>query len=78
KVNPIADWNRDRVMDYVDAHDVPTHRLHAEGYPSVGCAPCTRAVEVGEEPRAGRWWWESAETRECGIHVIQEEKGSGI
>jgi thioredoxin-dependent adenylylsulfate APS reductase len=78
KVNPIADWSREQVMDYVDAHGVPTHRLHTEGYPSVGCAPCTRAVVAGADSRSGRWWWESAETRECGIHDAQEEMGSGI
>jgi thioredoxin-dependent adenylylsulfate APS reductase len=78
KLNPIADWNREQVMEYVEAHSVPTNRLHAEGYPSVGCAPCSRAVHVGEDARAGRWWWEQAETRECGIHVSEEEEGSGI
>ena len=78
KVNPIADWTRQDVLDYVKAHDVPTNRLHAEGYPSVGCAPCSRAIAPDEDPRAGRWWWESPETRECGIHVEEEEAGSGI
>jgi len=78
KVNPIADWTQDDVQDYVSAHDVPTNRLHLEGYPSVGCAPCSRAIGRGDDPRAGRWWWESPETRECGIHVEEEEAGSGI
>jgi len=77
KVNPIAGWSREQVMDYVAAQGVPTNRLHAEGYPSVGCAPCSRPVREGEDPRSGRWWWEQAETRECGIHV-NEEEGSGI
>jgi phosphoadenosine phosphosulfate reductase len=77
KVNPIADWTRDEVMAYVSAHNVPINRLHAQGYPSVGCDPCSRAVRPGEDERSGRWWWERAETRECGIHV-QEEQGSGI
>jgi phosphoadenosine phosphosulfate reductase len=76
KVNPIADWSHEQVMSYVEAHDVPINRLHGQGYPSVGCAPCSRAVAPGEDPRAGRWWWENAETKECGIHG--EEKGSGI
>jgi phosphoadenosine phosphosulfate reductase len=76
KVNPIADWTRDQVMAYVEAHNVPINRLHAQGYPSVGCEPCSRAVRPGDDPRAGRWWWERPETRECGIHV--EEQGSGI
>ena len=58
--------------------DVPTNRLHAQGYPSVGCAPCSRAVAPGADLRSGRWWWEQAETRECGIHTGEEEQGSGI
>jgi phosphoadenosine phosphosulfate reductase len=77
-VNPIADWSREQVLGYVRAHDVPTNRLHAEGYPSVGCAPCSRAVAPGDDPRSGRWWWENPETRECGIHVDEEDQGSGI
>ena len=76
KLNPIADWSHERVMDYVDEHAVPINRLHAEGYPSVGCAPCSRAIAPGDDPRAGRWWWEHPDSRECGIHI--EEKGSGI
>ena len=75
KLNPLADWTRDQVLEYVREHDVPINRLHAEGYPSVGCEPCSRAVEAGDDPRAGRWWWEQGGTKECGIH---EEKGSGI
>ncbi len=78
KVNPIADWSHDDVWKYVRAHDIPVNRLHAEGYPSVGCAPCSRAVAQGDDPRSGRWWWELPETRECGIHVEMEEEGSGI
>ena len=78
KVNPIADWTHDMVMAYVDAHNVPINRLHAQGYPSVGCEPCSRAIQPGDDPRSGRWWWERAETRECGIHVREEEQGSGI
>ena len=78
KVNPIADWSHDEVLRYVRAHDVPINRLHAEGYPSVGCAPCSRSVAAGDDPRSGRWWWERPETRECGIHVGEEEEGSGI
>jgi phosphoadenosine phosphosulfate reductase len=77
KVNPIADWTRDEVMAYVSAQNVPINRLHSQGYPSVGCEPCSRAVRPGDDERSGRWWWERAETRECGIHV-QEEQGSGI
>ncbi len=78
KLNPIADWTSDQVMAYIRAHDVPINRLHEEGYPSVGCAPCTRAIHPGEDVRAGRWWWENAESKECGIHVDEENQGSGI
>ena len=78
KVNPIPDWTRDQVLGYVQAHNVPINRLHAEGYPSVGCEPCSRAVRPGDDERSGRWWWEHPETRECGIHVDEEDQGSGI
>ena len=78
KVNPIADWTRDQVMAYVDEHDVPINRLHDDGYPSVGCAPCSRAVGAGDDERAGRWWWENPDTKECGIHIGEESDGSGI
>ncbi len=78
KLNPIADWSHDQVMDYIEEHDVPTNRLHAQGYPSVGCAPCSRAIGPGDDIRAGRWWWESPDTKECGIHVDEENEGSGI
>jgi len=78
KVSPIADWTSDAVWKYVRAHNVPVNRLHAQGYPSVGCDPCSRAIAEGDDPRAGRWWWESAETKECGIHVGEEAEGSGI
>jgi len=78
KLNPLADWSESDVTAYVQAHDVPLNRLHAKGYPSVGCAPCSRAVRKGEGPRAGRWWWEDDDTRECGLHLSTEEQGSGI
>jgi len=78
KVNPLADWSHDQVMQYVEQHQVPVNRLHKQNYPSVGCEPCTRAVKFGEDPRAGRWWWENDDTRECGIHIGEEESGSGI
>jgi phosphoadenosine phosphosulfate reductase len=68
KVNPLIAWSEAQVWDYVRAHGVPYNRLHDEGYPSIGCAPCTRAVRPGEDVRAGRWWWESPETEECGLH----------
>ncbi len=69
KLNPLVDWSEAHVADYVARHDVPVNVLHARGYPSIGCAPCTRAVQPGEDPRAGRWWWEQAGARECGLHV---------
>ncbi len=78
KFNPIADWTHEQVLQYVAANDIPTNRLHKRGYASVGCDPCSRAVEPGEDPRAGRWWWENPETKECGIHVEDESGGSGI
>jgi phosphoadenosine phosphosulfate reductase len=78
KINPLADWSREQVWDYVRDHRVPVNRLHAEGFPSVGCGPCTRAVAEGDDPRSGRWWWENEDTRECGLHVGEEKDGSGI
>ena len=78
KVNPLVDWSYDDVWRYVRSHGVPVNRLHDEGYPSVGCAPCTRDIQAGEDPRAGRWWWENPETKECGLHADEETEGSGI
>ena len=72
KINPILDWTIDQVWNYVRKNDVPYNRLHDMGYPSIGCAPCTRAVEEGEGPRAGRWWWEQGSDKECGIHFSHE------
>ncbi len=69
KVNPLADWTWEEVWNYIRRHKVPYNRLHDEGFPSIGCAPCTRAVKIGEHPRAGRWWWESPEHKECGLHL---------
>lgn len=69
KFNPLADWTWDEVLTFAAAHDVPLNPLHARGYPSIGCAPCTRAVRPGEDPRAGRWWWEQSDSKECGLHV---------
>ncbi len=68
KVNPIADWTKDEVWDYIRANDVPYHALFDQGYTSIGCAPCTRPVEPGEQDRSGRWWWETDAPKECGIH----------
>ena len=69
KVNPLADWSLEQVKAYATAHDVPLNPLHARGYASIGCEPCTRALKPGEPERAGRWWWESDQARECGLHV---------
>jgi phosphoadenosine phosphosulfate reductase len=78
KLNPLAGWTKDDVWAYVRKHAVPVNALHAQGYPSVGCAPCSRAIREGEDERAGRWWWERPENRECGIHTSYEKDGSGI
>ena len=59
---------------YIDAHDIPVNPLHAQGFVSIGCAPCTRAIEPGEDPRAGRWWWETEDKKECGLHVAETER----
>ena len=69
KFNPLADWSEDEVWTYIRAFDVPYNALHDQGYRSIGCAPCTRPTVAGEDVRAGRWWWEQPEARECGLHV---------
>jgi len=69
KVNPLVRWSARETWAYIKEHGVPYNALHDRGYPSIGCAPCTRAVKPYEDERAGRWWWESAENRECGLHV---------
>ena len=68
KLSPIIGWSWDEVRAYAQTHKVPIHALHDKGYPSIGCAPCTRAIAPGEHPRAGRWWWENPESKECGLH----------
>lgn len=68
KVSPLLDWTTEQVWDYVRKHDVPYNILHDKGYPSIGCAPCTRPVVEGQDLRAGRWWWERPEHKECGLH----------
>jgi phosphoadenosine phosphosulfate reductase len=68
KINPLADWPLDRVEAYVAEHRVPISPLHAQGFPSIGCQPCTRAIAPGEPIRAGRWWWENEDHKECGLH----------
>lgn len=74
KISPLADWSREQVDAYIREHDVPMHPLYAQGYTSIGCAPCTRAVTTGERERAGRWWWELDAQEECGIHFTADGK----
>jgi phosphoadenosine phosphosulfate reductase len=69
KFNPLSDWTEQEVWAYIRMFDVPYNQLHDQFYPSIGCAPCTRAVAMGEDIRAGRWWWENADSKECGLHV---------
>jgi phosphoadenosine phosphosulfate reductase len=69
KFNPLHDWTEQQVWQYIREGGVPYNALHDRHYPSIGCAPCTRAIAVGEDLRAGRWWWENPETKECGLHV---------
>lgn len=69
KFNPLSDWSEQDVWHYLRANDVPYNPLHDKGYPSIGCEPCTRAVQPGEDIRAGRWWWETPESKECGLHL---------
>jgi phosphoadenosine phosphosulfate reductase len=69
KFNPLLDWSDKEVWAYIRLHDVPYNKLHDQFYTSIGCAPCTRAISAGEDVRAGRWWWENPEDKECGLHV---------
>ena len=68
KINPLLNWSDEQVWEYAKEHNLPLNRLHQQGYPSIGCAPCTRPIREGEHPRAGRWWWENPEHKECGLH----------
>ncbi|BBB61223.1 phosphoadenosine phosphosulfate reductase [Undibacterium sp. KW1] len=70
KFNPLADWSEDDVWHYLRSNNVPYNPLHDKGYPSIGCEPCTRAIQPGEDVRAGRWWWENPDSKECGLHVV--------
>jgi phosphoadenosine phosphosulfate reductase len=70
KFNPLADWSEQDVWNYIRDNNVPYNALHDQGYPSIGCAPCTRAIEPGEDVRAGRWWWENPDSKECGLHMV--------
>jgi len=69
KFNPLSDWTENEVWAYIRLYDVPYNALHDQFYPSIGCGPCTRAVAMGEDVRAGRWWWEDPNSKECGLHV---------
>ena len=71
KLSPLADWTEEDVWSYLKTRGVPVHSLYEEGYRSIGCQPCTRPTGAGEDPRAGRWWWEKTEHRECGLHLVQ-------
>mgnify|MGYP002411833340 CR=1 FL=1 len=68
KLNPLIEWSGEQLREYVTENNIPYNSLHDKGYPSIGCQPCTRAIQPGEDIRAGRWWWENPETRECGLH----------
>ena len=69
KINPIADWSKEQLDAYIRANDIPVNPLHARGFSSIGCQPCTRAIRPGEDIRAGRWWWENEDGKECGLHA---------
>ncbi|MPT38378.1 MAG: phosphoadenylyl-sulfate reductase [Achromobacter sp.] len=69
KFNPLAEWSEEEVWAVIRALDIPYNPLHDQGYPSIGCEPCTRAIRPGEDLRAGRWWWESSDSKECGLHA---------
>jgi phosphoadenosine phosphosulfate reductase len=75
KLNPIADWTLAQLEDYVADNKIPINALHAKGFPSIGCQPCTRAIKPGEDIRAGRWWWENENGKECGLHTQAEDPG---
>ena len=85
KVSPLLEWSENEIWDYIRKKRLPYNTLHDSGFPSIGCAPCTRAVQPGEDARAGRWWWERSDSRECGLHprptgmgVLQVELFSGL
>ncbi|KQO79756.1 phosphoadenylyl-sulfate reductase [Rhizobium sp. Leaf262] len=78
KINPLADWDIDVIKAHVSSENIPINPLHARGYPSIGCEPCTRAIKPGEPERAGRWWWENDEKRECGLHVAEAASASPL
>ncbi len=69
KINPLISWSEDQMWEFIKLHRIPYNKLHEMGFPSIGCQPCTRAIDKGEDIRAGRWWWENPETKECGLHA---------
>ena len=74
KINPLVDWSWDQVWDYIKENKIPYNKLLDRGFPSIGCEPCTRAIKPGEDLRAGRWWWEQDEHKECGLHMDHYKK----
>lgn len=68
KINPLLEWTEAQIWDFIKLNDIPYNKLHDQGFPSIGCQPCTRAIEKGEDLRAGRWWWEMPDSKECGLH----------
>lgn len=77
KICPLAEWTSQQVWDYIRDNDIPYHPLHDKSYPSIGCAPCTRAIQPGQDIRAGRWWWEQPEQKECGLHWNKPQQKKG-
>jgi len=73
KLSPLADWSGERLAGYIKSNAVPVNPLHAKGFPSIGCQPCTRAIRPGEDIRAGRWWWEKEDGKECGLHTARRQ-----
>jgi phosphoadenosine phosphosulfate reductase len=73
KVNPLLSWTEKDVWAFIKLHEIPFNKLHEKGFPSIGCQPCTRAIQPGEDIRAGRWWWEAPEHKECGLHVADKK-----
>lgn len=78
KINPLVNWEEEQVWQYLREKKIPYNRLHDQGYPSIGCQPCTRAIKPGEDLRAGRWWWEKPEQKECGLHQYSQIKSATI
>ncbi len=74
KLNPLANWTEKQVWDYIKKNKIPYNKLHDRNYPSIGCAPCTRPIKPGEDIRAGRWWWERPEQKECGLHICKTDR----